>query len=167
MSEEAEEVQEGQEAPPPVRREVLTWKQKAIRTYEHRQVAREQQAAMMRGKNIDQFRDALGQLLGKEYEVTDFRAEIEGVVFIGHPAQAGQSTSCEIEIEFTCPVCNGPQTQTVKSLGDIGAILCGAAEEHEDCPAKPKAKEVEAELTPEQKLIESLKVFLADLFEEA
>jgi len=147
-----------------VRREVLTWKQKAIRMYEHRQVAREQQAAMMRGKNLDQFRDALGQLLGKEYEVDDFRAEIDGCVFIGYPAQ-GQGTQCEIDMEFKCPACGNPQLQRLKSLGDIGAILNGASEEHENCPAKPKEVAVEQELTSDQKLIAALKAYLEDLFE--
>ena len=167
MSEVAEDVQEVEEAAPPVRREVLTWKQKSIRMYEHRQVAREQQAAMMRSKSIDSFRDSLGQLLGKEYEVQDMRAEIDGVMFVGNPGGVGQSTGCEILVEFTCPACKNPMTQTVRSLGDIGAILSGAGEEHEDCPAKPKADTSAVELTADQKLIEALKSFLATMFEEA
>jgi hypothetical protein len=165
MSEEEAEGQEVQEEAPPVRREVLSWKQKAIRTYEHRQVAREQQMAMMRSKNLDQFRDALGQLLGKEYEVTDTRVEIDGVTFVGHPG-VGQG-GCEIDVATVCPDCQGEQLQHIRTIGDIGAILCGAGEPHEDCPAKPHENVSTTELTPDQKFLEAFKTYLGSLFEEA
>jgi len=163
MSEEEEETVEVQEAPV-APRERLNWKAKAQRVYESRQVAREQTLKMMKAKAIDQFRESLTQLLGQEYEVEDLRTEIEGVTFIAINAMV-PGAQIEIHAEFICKACGGVQHQNVRGLADIGAILAGAGEPHEDCPAIASKDKV-AELTPAENLIEALRNFMASELEQ-
>ncbi|MDR3707152.1 MAG: hypothetical protein P4L33_02545 [Capsulimonadaceae bacterium] len=161
MSEEEEEVQEAA----PVKREVLSWKERALKLYESRQIAREQQAKVNFGKVLDQFREGLAQLLGKEYEVTDLREELDGVVFVG-VSGSGPGASIEVHVEYKCPDCGAALTQLVRGIADIGGILSGAGEPHEDCPAKRKAGSAVKELTAGEKLIEAFREFLASELEE-
>lgn len=165
MSEEVEE--EEVEAPVAAHapREVLTWKTKAVRLYESRQVAREQGHKLMLDKQLFQFKEGLSQLLGKEYEVDALRAEIDGVTFVGYNPGT-QGSTIEVNVEFRCKACGGVQQQHVRGLADIGAILAGAAEPHENCPAVKKAASDIVELTPAEKLIEAFRNFLASELEE-
>jgi hypothetical protein len=120
---------------------------------------------MMRTKLLDQFREGIAQLVGKEYEVTDLRAEIEGVTFVGL-GSATPGASLEICVEFECKACGGLQQQHVRSLADIGAILSGAGEPHENCPARARADSGSVELSPGDKLIEAFRNFLASELEQ-
>jgi hypothetical protein len=162
MSEEETEVLE---APVPAApHERMPWKQKAQQLYESRQVMREQTQKMMLDKRIDQFRDGLNRLLNKDYEVSDLRVELEGVTFLAIGATT-PGVPLEIHVEFPCKACGGLQHQYVRGLADIGAIMAGAGDPHENCPALARS-DADVELTPAEKLIEAIRDFMASELEQ-
>jgi len=132
------------------------WKARATSLYSSRNAAREGQLAMLKAKQVEQFRELLSNLLNIEVEPDDIRMNLDGVQFAGrfqpgHPA--------ELDVEYPCPVCNKTTAHRVRGLADIGAIIAGKGEPHAECHPDHVVAD-DNEDTPETRLLDALAEFI-------
>ena len=143
---------------PKVETDPLRWKKRATQIYEARVASRETQSREAKQKQIDQFSEALSNLLAIEIEVDSLREEIGDVMFVGTPLAGGL---VEVAIESPCPDCKDLQMYRVRTLADVGAILSGHPDPHPDCLAKGRTASGGIDNSPEARLLNALRDFIA------